>query len=307
MFREIFYNKLKLGYDRLEAESEKQEADKLGFFRGGNSGCMLEDGTILGSDPRVAVLRSLGIQKETTMDDALLFQAGHSNEDNLAQWMKESGMEYLQEEECPVKWEVTSGGIQYPVTGRPDFKVQQDGKDAYGIELKGIFSVGTAMEVGHFLGNTPKIDNVCQAAHYSYKNNKLPWLLVYVNRSWHNVFYFGAGKFPFDHRALKRDDKTGKPITLSPFMTIFDLDWEGDTLTVNGKPTIITASGIDTYYQYLADCVTSQTIPHEHTSINIWGEASKKDNKKKYYDFAEASTDSWGEWIEDCRRIASEK
>ena len=38
---------------------------------------------------------------------------------------------------------------------------------------------------------------------------------VYVNRSWHNVFYFGANKFDHDHRALRRDDKTGKPVTLS--------------------------------------------------------------------------------------------
>ncbi len=302
MYREKFYSKLKSGYEKENAADQLAESLKTDCFRGGNSGCMLEDGTILGCDPRTAVLRSQGIQMPTTMDDSLLFQAGHSNEDNLAAWMEASGMNFLQEEECPVKWSVTSHGKTFPVTGRPDFKVlTMDDEDVYGIELKGIFSVGTAMSVGHFLGNNPKTVNVCQAAHYSYKNNKLPWLLVYVNRSWHNVFYFGANKFDHDHRALRRDDRTGKPVTLSPFMTLFDLAWDGDTLLVNEEPTIITASGIDRYYQYLADCVATGTIPSPHTSVDIWGKKLKKDNQLKYYEFAEASTESWDDWLNDCK------
>lgn len=306
MFRELFYKELAKGHDKQLKRDEANEATKVNCFRGGNSGCITADGIILGSNPRSAVLRGQGIQMPTTMDDGLLFQAGHSNEDNLAAWMNEADMKFKQEEECPVVWEVSSGGVTYPVTGRPDFKVlDNDGKDQYGIELKGIFSVGTAMDVAHFLGSNPKTINVCQSAHYSYKNDKLPWLLVYVNRSWHNVFYFGAGRFAEDHRALKRDDKTGKAITLSPFMTLYDLDWDGDTLLVNGEPTLITGAGIDRYYQYLADCTSDKVIPEFHSSIDIWGKKLKKDNEKKYFDFNEATTDNWEDWINDCRRIAS--
>ena len=304
MFREIFYKKLQTGWRRQQDADDIKESLKVDCFRGGHSGCITEDGIILGADPREAVLRSQGIQIPTTMDDGLLFQAGHSNEDNLAQWMDSAGMNYLQEEDCPVQWSVTSGDTTFPVIGRPDFKVLDDtGKDQYGIELKGIFSVGTAMDVAHFLGANPKVINVCQSAHYSYKNNRLPWLLVYVNRGWHNVFYFGASRFKMDHRSLKLDDKTGKPITMSPFMTLYDLDWDGDTVLINNKPTLITGAGIDRYYQYLADCVVNKVIPSEHTSVDIWGKKLKKDKSKLYYSFKEASTDSWDQWVEDCKRI----
>src|SRR5210317_804622 len=114
MNRFNFYEKISDGFSKINKEAVANEAAKTGRFRGANSGCITEDGIILGGDPRIAVLRCQGISNQTTIDDELLFQAGHSNEDGLAQWMTASGMNFQQEEECPVTWEVSAGGITYP-------------------------------------------------------------------------------------------------------------------------------------------------------------------------------------------------
>ena len=301
MLAEKFYKQLVTGYEKLSKESSEQEKTKIHTLRGANSGCITEEGQIVGADPRTTVLRYLGIQIPTTIDDELLFQAGHANEDMLADWMTSANMSFRREEECPVKWECSYGGKTSPVSGRPDFIVNNDdGTPAYGIELKGIFGTGTLVEVAHFCGSTPKPVNVCQAAHYSWQNDKLPWLLQYVNRGYHNVFYFGTAKFPVNHRAVKRDEKTGKQITVGPFTTIYELTWDEDTLLIDDQPSIITSAGIQRYYEYILKCIATKTIPQAHDSIDVWGNKLKKDKSKLYYDFADCRTDSWDNWLEDC-------
>lgn len=301
------YKAMQAGWTKLNKESEANEATKLGWLRGGSSGCITDSGLIIGSDPRTAVLRAEGIQEPVTFDDNLLFQAGHSNEDGVAELLTASGIPFKQEEECPIKWTVVSKGKSMPVSGRPDFIIGESNVStftpSYGIELKGIFSTGTVMEVAHFTAHTPKADNVCQSAHYSWQNNKLPWVLMYVNRGWHNVFYFGERRFTDDHRCIRRDTKTGKPVALGPFMTLYDLTWDGDVLLIDGKPSLITASGIERYYQYLTDCLNDGTIPKEHDSVDVFGGKIKKDKRKIYYGFKEADTSSYENWILDCKQI----
>jgi hypothetical protein len=343
-----FYQQLHKGWSKLNEQSVASEATKIHRFRGANSGCITQHGQIIGSNPREAVLRWMGIQTPTTMDDDLLFQAGHFNEDGLAAWMGAAGLDFLQEEDCPVSWSIdardtdlgelaglaagrkhrleferiigdnnrgVASSIHDPntirITGRPDFVVldksaADGGTPIYGIELKGIFSVGTAMEVAHFAGGIPKAINICQAAHYSWRNDKIPWLLQYVNRGWHNVFMYGPNKFTMPHRAVKRDAKTDKPVVMSPFTTIYELTWDEDMLLVDEEPTIITASGIERYFRYLQYCIITKTVPKEHDSIDIFGNAKKKDNSKKYYNFADADHSNWDAWVSDCKQIVED-
>jgi len=296
---EKFYKGIVKGFNNIQSEPSTGGGD----FRGGNSGCITEGGTVLGADPRIAVLRHLGIEMPTTFDDNLLFQAGHTNEESLAELMKASGMKFLREEECPIRWEFAQGEETKSVTCRPDFMVYEDDKPAFGIELKGIFSVGTAVEVAHFSGYMPKVENVCQAGHYSLKSNKLPWILQYINRNYYNIFIYGKDKFPSDHRSVVRDAKTGKAVVMKPFTTIYDITWEGDRLLVDGTPTLVTGEGIDRYYKYLAECVATKTVPKPHHSVNVMGDKLKRDKRKEYYDFSDADHTDWDSWVADCEQI----
>lgn len=318
-----YYKDLARGFNAKNQDSTQQEAAKQGVLRGGNSGCITEGGLILGSDPRLAVLRAYGIQSPTTMDDDLLFQAGHLNEEGLAEYLKLAAIEHQREEECQIKWEcqpdvaslqalslVPKGlGEVLPmtVTGRPDFKLKQYGADSQdvGIELKGIFGTGTLMDVSNFLGGVPKTENVCQAAHYSWQSGKVPWILQYINRSYHTVFYYGAGRFGQDHRSIKRDAKTDKPVVVGPNTSLYELGWDGDTLMIDGKPSIITASGIHRYYSYLTTCYHCGIIPKKSDAVDVYGTRLKKDKQDLYYDFEEANTSgSFESWLADCRHIA---
>lgn len=321
---EKYYKDMARGFDAKNEFESSREAEKQGFLRGGNSGCITEDGIILGADPRTALLRAYGIQQPTTMDDDLLFQAGHMNEDGLAEYLSLAQIKHQREEECQIKWEcqpdetviaelkslgmipddITSSD-PLPVTGRPDFKLKKyyDGKDV-GIELKGIFGTGTLMDVSNFLGGTPKVENVCQAAHYSWQSNKIKWILQYINRGWHNVFYYGAARFTQDHRSIRRDAKTEKPVVIGPNTSLYELRWEGDNLLIDNKPSLITASGINRYYSYLTLCYHYGIIPKKHNSVDVYGNKLKKDKQSTYYLYDEASTDSFDQWLLECKQIS---
>ena len=324
---EKYYRTLVDGFNRQLAAGSEAEAQKLGYMRGGNSGCITDTGLILGSDPRSAVLRSHGIQTSPQFDDSLLFQAGHQNEEGIAEYLELAGIPHKREEECPVQWEckvthedayqlyelglIPKRELDQPlsaqVSGRPDFKLLQfaDGQDV-GIELKGIFGTGTLMDVANFLGGTPKVENVCQAAHYSWQNGCIPWILQYVNRSWHTVFYYGAKRFTEDHRAIRRDEKTGKPVVIGPFTSMYELQWEHGTLTIDGIPTFITTKGIERYYQYLTICSQLGIIPRAHDAVDIYGQALKKDKQANYYGFDKADTSSFEAWVQSCRTLTEE-
>lgn len=291
------YEMLQRGFEEKQARDKAHRlANPGGSWRGGNSGCITEDGTIIGSSPRGAVLRHLGIEMPTTLDDDLIFDAGLRNEDHWADLLKLANVPHLQEEECPIKWALPNGET---ITGRPDILLP----DKFGIELKLISSNGKMQRHSHFGGANPIAYHVCQAAHYSHQAG-IPWVLAYTSRAHYTAFYFGAGRWKYEHRSMLMGDN-GKVINVKPFISMYDITWDGDNMLMDGKPTIITATGIERFYQYCSDCVRNKVIPEHGGEIDIWGKKEEKGSHHVTYDdFAEAPTNlGFDEWIVNCRDI----
>jgi hypothetical protein len=253
------------------------------------------------------------------LDDDLIFEAGFKNEEHWSQLLTLAEVPHKEEEDIPVAWNLPGGES---VGGRPDIVVGARNTDVrpgsfvpeFGIELKLISSNGKMMRHAHFGEANPISYHVTQAAHYSSKQG-IPWVLAYTNRAHFAAFYWGAGKWKFNkegtmpHRACLTDQKTGKVVSVAPFISMYDLTWDGDTLLVDGNPTIITASGIERFYQYCSDCIKNKIIPEHGSDVDIWGNKEPKgSHHSKYDDFAEATTDAgFDQWVMECREIAEVK
>lgn len=182
-----------------EAEHRAAEGGKLGTLRGGNSGCMVltdEGPRTIGGCARKALLRMLGIEvaeeeEGQAHSKQLMFAAGHFNEDA---WARSLGRVWqgklLRETEVPTRWETSNGT---PVSGRPDIVLaRNEGREGsegttttpvLGLELKQLSSIFTA---GAILADRPKVEHLCQAAHYSWQLG-VPFDLVYISRVNWNV------------------------------------------------------------------------------------------------------------------------
>lgn len=202
MIRTNLTERLLEGRQLARKEHKEQDKKKLGNLRAGNSGIMSEQGDFAGACPRVAHLRSLGLDVEEPSDPTLImFQMGTANEEVVFQDLLKTKAEdevILREEEIPIEW-FTKNGTK--VTGRPDMVVcrKKDwivteeeaaqlaqgyphdleagsvvpgalSEPLFGIEIKGVFSVWTSREV-LFDGN-PKMAHLIQAAHYSWQLGK---------------------------------------------------------------------------------------------------------------------------------------
>jgi hypothetical protein len=302
------YSMLQAGFDK-EQEVRAAEPNKGGDFRGGNSGCLTSDGVFLGYSPRKTVLRHLGVEKPVTLDLQLIFDAGLTNEDSWARLLTSAGIKFKQEEECPIAWSLPNGQT---ITGRPDIVIGSEGHlgfdPQFGIELKLISSNGKAVRHSHFGNANPVPEHLCQAAHYSHQMG-LDWVLAYTSRAHYTSFYFGAKQWQFDHRCMLLDPKSpGKVINLAPFISLYDVTWDGDTALLDGKPTLITASGIERYYQYCSDCVRDGVIPECGGTVDIWGTKEKRNTNVLYDDFASVSVeDGYDNWVAGCRALVEEE
>lgn len=309
------YHSLTDGFKQINGVKVKEEEAKKGIWRGGTVGCMLEDGRIIGEDPRKAVLRYLGIQMPTTFDKNLMFQAGVFNEDAWTELLKANGTVFKTEEEIPmVRKFTTSDGVQYTITGRPDVVVgeMKDGifVPTLGVELKLTCSFHTAIKIANFADDRPKSGHIVQAAGYS-SFFGIPWVLAYTSRVNWPVPYGNptrsnpTGRWSMDHRALKRDDN-GRVYSMEPFISMYDLTWEGDRLLVDNEPSVITKEGILRWYQYCAECIETKTIPQKRGGgWEYDGTEAKKNDCIVYDDFKDANTlQGWDKWISDCKDIA---
>jgi len=317
------YNKLQEGYKILTAE-ENRGADAGTALRGGNSGCFVGTDQIAGADPRTSILRYFGIEISEGFDQQLMFDAGLKNEDSVTEQLKAAGVDFLCEEEIPTVW--SAKGI--PVTGRPDVVVGKmipgvSGSKLhfdpeYGIELKMLCSVWSVMKQAHFIKDSkPKTNHVIQAAHYSWQNNYLPWVLQYISRTnWAIPFHAQKpskknpeGYFTDpDHRALRKDDK-GIPYTFLPFMSLYDLTWNNGMLAIDDTVTAVTSGGINEYYRYVADCIQTKQVPEIQSLYDYNCDLIPVDKNEniRYFKFSEAREDSgFDTWLDDCRAIAKE-
>ncbi len=301
------YTHLQSGFAEKQRKSDEARVRNPGAdWRGGNSGCMTEDGIIIGASPRTTLLRHLGIEMTTTLDDDLIFQAGILNEDHWTELLGLAKIPYKCEEDIPIAWNLPNGES---VGGRPDIVVGKVGAPEftpdYGVELKLISSNGKMARHSHFGEANPMPYMVCQSAHYSWRMG-IPWVLAFTNRAHFTSFYFGAAKWQFQHRAMMWSEKDNKPVNVGPFISMYDITWDGDNMLLDDQSTIITASGIQRFYQYVSDCVRNKIIPGHGDNVDIFGRKEKKQSSHVLYDdFAEANSDgNFDDWVEECRDIA---
>jgi hypothetical protein len=317
------YDTLVEGFNKGKKEDEVAEAGKAGVWRGGSSGCITAKGSIVGADPREVVLRYLGIQMPTDYDTQLMFDAGLQNEESFVSLLDKAGTEFKQEEEIPMVYNLPNGE---KVTGRPDVIIGEtventdtNGRNDFfipklGIELKLICSPFAAHDrAAWFKGNVDS-KHLIQACHYAGHFN-IPWVLAYTSRGYYTLPYYAIRDraaeekhmiMP-DHRAVQRDESTGKPFMLRPFQSFYDITLadDKDTFLLDGEPTQITKSGIEAFYTYCSDCIKNKEIPSKRSGgTDHWGKATKK-NKTLLYDNFKAA-DSFGTfdgWVESCRSL----
>lgn len=297
---ERLYRILNDGFDEMQERRRLEEEVKEPALRGGNSGAMLEDGTIIGGDPRAAVLRFMGVENPVDFDLQLLFHAGLMNEEAVAELLEASGATFKREEDCPVEWE-TKNGMR--VTGRPDFGELEIDGELGGIELKAILGNWSALKYAHFGYGKPKPDNVCQGAHYFFKSTATFWILMYISRS-HTSFYVGADKLKDPtHRALKIN-KQGKVTGAKPFASLYEMT-KGDDgfIYLDGKKTVIDEASIERYYAYCWDCIRTETVPVVTKTADVFGNNVPLKEYNMYYEYPTDIT-NWNDWLVTCHQIA---
>jgi hypothetical protein len=304
------YDQLVEGFNRKQAKAVEAEKKKQGTWRGGSSGCITSRGKVIGADPRAVVLRYLGIQKPIDYDTDLMLQAGLASEDSFNELLDEAGVNYKCEEDIPMVRKLSNGDL---VTGRPDAIIlDENDQPTLGIELKLICSDNSAMNKALFARETVDSKHLVQSCHYAGFFN-VPWSLVYTSRVIYPIPFYARKNeekwfaYP-EHRAIRRDDK-GEAFQFKPFQSLYDIELadDGDTFLLNGQETVITKSGIDKFYEYCAECVATKTIPRKRSGgIDHWGDATKKNKTIQFDDFKEARTDSWDNWIADCKKISGQ-
>lgn len=249
--------RLKAGRQLLRAAHRAGDAAKLGNLRAGNSGIMSENGDVAGACHRVAHLRALGIELEEPTDSKLvMFQMGTANEDVVYHDLVQTSAPdevILREEEIPISW-LTSNGTK--VTGRPDMVICKKGEivsydykgesltytqtgDAgsttykitpkWGVELKSVASVWTSRDI---LSRHPKMANLIQAAHYSWKLG-VPFRLMYKQYGIQEIpSWKGAGgSAGWTQKLFPRQGEPGSECIdyekgrIQPYELTFELSW----------------------------------------------------------------------------------
>jgi hypothetical protein len=162
-----------LGTQLIQKEHTEAEKLKEGILRGGSSGAMILGGKPLGTCPRIAYGRFMGLQlkEDHDIERELMFSAGRRNEDS---WYETLTKAYpaeliLREEEIGISHDILlDNGKKYVVTGRPDIVLlDEQKKPKIGIELKLLCSLWTAKAV--LIDQEPKTDHLIQAGFYSWK------------------------------------------------------------------------------------------------------------------------------------------
>lgn len=261
------------GLKSIVKEYEAQETEKLGTLRGGNSGCVTEDGRVIGKCPRLSHLRSEGYQKEVDLNKHLMFQAGLTNEDSWLQTLKrEWNGPILCEEEIPILW-YTANGTK--VTGRPDIvlchKDPIKPRPVVGLELKLVSSAFTAYNV--LAKQQPTLDHLIQAAHYMWQLD-IPFKLVYTSRT-NFPLGFGSMKKTWDTVPAHYFNDSGHSV--EPFIKIYDLWYEGDVLWFATDrldapyKTDITKSGIQKYYECTSNIKDSGSLGPRPEEKTVYG------------------------------------
>lgn len=270
------------GIENRIQEHDAQEKEKLNTLRGGSSG-IITDHVLAGACGRLSYLRMKGIQiDKPDTNRELMFRAGRDNEEGWIDALKRAWKgPILCEEQIPTKW-VTDAGI--PVTGRPDLVLCEGTQDnptpVLGLELKLVSSVWTARDV--LIKDTPKINHIIQAAHYSWQLD-IPFELWYTSRA---DFHCGSG---WERKVFREGinlpevetNEENEPKKINPFICGFVLTWNArgnleytSVQTGKTKETIVSKEAIKRYYNTVASIDNTKVLPPKPVGIKADGSKS---------------------------------
>ena len=187
------------GQQVQEAGYADAEKEKLGVWRGGNTGAVV-DGAPTGSCPRLMHLRTtrgwqpptddIDMQADSINRKEIMFGKGRFNEDFHLEKLKLGVPDdyiFLCEEEIPVSWTMRDEAG----SGRPDIvlcqKVSPDDltmKPVHLIEHKAICGSGMAIKV---FNNKPKLAHILQGANYAYHLDQVACSLVYTSSDYRKL------------------------------------------------------------------------------------------------------------------------
>jgi hypothetical protein len=216
---------------------------------------------VLGTCHRIALARFKGLQSEASDETRCIFEAGEVSEIN---W----------KEKVSAAWAGTvTGDADYPlkyqirdvtVTGRPDLMLlDADDNPVLGVELKNIAALQSAASL--YFEDSPKVDNLIQAAHYSLKF-RVPWILAYS--------FNGQGEVPF--WCMKKYNLP-KGTKVKPFKREYKLFWKDGQLGYvkqSGEEvmTIVTAQSIDDFFTLILDMEQHKDLYLRHSSRTLSGD-----------------------------------
>lgn len=184
------------GQKKQEDTYEDGEQEKLGIWRGGNTGAVV-DGLPTGSCPRLTYLRTVKgwqpphdeteIQEDGINSKEIMFGKGRFNEDFHVEKMNfamPEGYKILMEEEIPVTWTMPAGAG----SGRPDIVLcdvsGDEVKPVHMIEHKAVCGSGMAAKL---FNSKPKLAHILQGANYACHLGLLPTSLVYTSSDYRKV------------------------------------------------------------------------------------------------------------------------
>ena len=276
---------LEKGQAAQNAAHAELEKTKLGILRGGSAGCIGTDGESYGECPRVALLRLKGIDKEVAMERHIMFDAGRTAEDSWAAKLTAAGVTFRREEEIQITWPVTG----YPgrvVTGRPDIVVGEVATEdsaefdergelvslykeftpKFGLELKGIYSAGSAVRVE--CEGIPDPKHLAQAGFYSMALG-IDYAICYTNPSVWDIPYWAKKLVPTGVKKLQ------------PFYRMFYLRWSEATGVLEYRDekakhwvtTVYTKNGIAAYYAQVLDMENGEALVNRPEGGYATGEA----------------------------------
>jgi hypothetical protein len=213
---------LERGQSKQNEEHKEAETAKLGILRGGSAGCIGTDGRVYGECHRVSLARLLGVDKEVEPERHIMFDAGRTSEDSWAEKLTAAGVTFRREEEIQITWPVP-GHDNRVVTGRPDIVIGHEvpsphGGDFipdFGLELKGVYSAGTAVRVE--CEGVPDPKHLAQAAFYSMTLN-IDYALCYTNPSVWDVPFWA------------KEVRAAGTKKIQPFYRMFYMRWNTDDM-----------------------------------------------------------------------------
>lgn len=298
------------GHAAKAREHAEGEATKRGHFRAGTAGLLTEDGQLYGKCPRVALLRSEGLEEPIDANTREMFEAGFANEDICMDLLGRGLAEHAPDLEI-LTGDGIRGSYSMPdgtqVTMSPDalVRVAETGQPVLGFEFKLTASMWSAIGVHYDL--RAKSDHLIQAGLYSLKHGKIPFVLYYANRSEFHLSTapkwlqskFGPGTYDVQ---FKDDDPT-KPLKILPFNRTYLLTWDGDHLqyTTDGidgwVKTQVTEASIDRFYAHVASIRDGGPLGPRPGAVAVDGSDSflpcKYCDLKDICDSHEANRDIW--------------